>query len=135
MSDVRIELEEGRDTFRPREQLRGRLRWDLAGERVETIRLELLWHTQGKGTRDADVVETLTVENPPTRGERAFAFSLPAGPYSFSGKLFSVLWTLQAVSEPGDEVVQHGIVLSPTGTEVDLTAEADAGAAPALDRS
>ena len=131
MSDVSIELADERDTYRPRETIRGRLRWDLSGQRADTLRLELLWHTEGKGTRDADVVDTLTIEQPPVRGERAFAFTLPAGPYSFSGKLLSVLWELQAIVEPSDEVTQHALVVSPTGREVDLLAEGDENATPA----
>ena len=131
MSEVSIELADDRDTYHPRESIRGRLRWDLSGQRADTLRLELLWHTEGKGTRDADVVDTLTIDQPPARGERAFAFTLPAGPYSFSGKLLSVLWVLQVIVEPSDEVTQRALVVSPTGREVDLLAEGDENATPA----
>ncbi len=125
MSGVSIELADDRDTYRPRETIRGCMRWDLSGQRADTLRLELLWHTEGKGTRDADVVDTLTLEQPPARGERAFAFTLPAGPYSFSGKLLSVLWMLQVIVEPGDEVTQRTLVISPVDREIDLAAEDD----------
>jgi len=122
MSDVQLEIEGGRSTFQPLEELRGRVRWELGGTRADSIEVQLLWHTEGKGTRDADVVETVTIERPPPRGERAFTMQLPAGPYSCSGKLLSIVWKLQTVVEPGDEVTQADLVIAPGDAEVDLEA-------------
>lgn len=137
MSDVELEIEGGRSRFRPLEELRGRVRWELGGRRVDSIEVQLLWHTEGKGTQDADVVETVTVEQPPARGERTFTIQLPAGPYSCSGKLLSIVWKLQAVIEPGDDVTQADLVIAPGDAEVDLGACADdaggaAASSPAL---
>lgn len=137
MSEVELEIEDGRSRFRPLEELRGRVRWQLGGRRADSIEVQLLWHTEGKGTQDADVVETVTIQQPPARGERAFTIQLPAGPYSCSGKLLSIVWKLQAVIEPGDDVTQTDLVLAPGEAEVDLEAlaadaygEEIAGAAP-----
>ena len=122
MSDIQLEIEGGRSRFQPLEELRGRVRWQLGGARADSIAVQLLWHTEGKGTQDADVVETVTIEQPPPRGERAFTMQLPAGPYSCSGKLLSVVWKLQTVVEPGDEVSQTDLVIAPGDGEVNLEA-------------
>lgn len=122
MNDVWIEIEGSRHAFHPLEELRGRVRWQLDGRAADSIAVQLLWHTEGKGTRDADVVETVTIDRPPVRGERAFSMRLPAGPYSCSGKLLSIVWKLQTVVEPGDEVTQTDLVIAPGDAEVDLEA-------------
>lgn len=132
MRDVIVEIEGGRRSFRPLEELRGRVRWMLDGARVDSIAVQLLWHTQGKGTQDADVVETVTIEQPPPRGERTFSIQLPAGPYSCSGKLLSIVWKLQTVVEPGDDVTQTDLVIAPGDAEVDLAASTEAASSRGL---
>jgi len=49
---------------------------------------------------------------------REFRFRLPEGPYSFSGKLISLLWAIEVVASPGDMAGRAGIVVSPSGREV-----------------
>jgi hypothetical protein len=120
MSRVEVEIVDGHAVFRPLDELRVRVRWSLDGGSTETLAVQLLWHTEGKGTRDADIVTTETIERPAMQGEREIAFRLPAGPYSFSGQLLSVVWKLQAVLEPSGDVTQTAFVVSPAGREIDL---------------
>ena len=61
MSDIQLEIEGGRSRFQPLEELRGRVRWQLGGARADSLAVQLLWHTEGKGPQDAAVVETGTV--------------------------------------------------------------------------
>jgi hypothetical protein len=56
-------------------------------------------------------------------GEQRVSLRAPSGPYSFSGRLISLLWALEAVAEPGGEVARREIVLSPSGEEVRLDAQ------------
>jgi hypothetical protein len=116
---LQIDLESS--VHRPGEQLRGQCSWELE-QAVDAIEVRLFWHTSGKGTRDVGIVATQRFAAPGLRGSRAFAFDLPDGPYSFSGKLITLSWTVEIVALPGDEGVSADFVLSPTGTEVQLSA-------------
>jgi len=78
--------------------------------------VRLGWRTRGKGNTDQDVVATV-------KTGRDFWFRLPAdGPYSFSGKLVSLVWAVEAErgSWPRKETVRQEFILSPTGREIEL---------------
>jgi hypothetical protein len=45
---------------------------------------------------------------------------LPLAPYSFSGKLISLIWGLELVLEPSQETARFEFTLSPTGEEIML---------------
>jgi hypothetical protein len=51
-----------------------------------------------------------------------FRLRLPSGPYSFSGKLISLIWALEVVAEPGADAGRQDITLSPTGRELVIAA-------------
>ncbi len=119
MEKLSIALDEDKAAFAPRATVRGTVRWslDAAPRRLE---LSLFWYTAGKGTRDVGVIETLPFDEPGAVGWKDFSFTLPDGPYSFSGKLISLLWALELTCSPGPETVRREIVLSPTGKEIVL---------------
>jgi len=56
--------------------------------------------------------------DPQTTDQRTFRFALPEGPYSFSGKLISIIWAIELILEPGPSVERREIVMSPSGREV-----------------
>jgi len=64
------------------------------------------------------VVETVRFEPPLPEEARPFRFLAPAEPYSFSGKLISLLWALEVVALPGHESARLDLTISPTGKEV-----------------
>lgn len=78
----------------------------------------LFWYTRGKGTQDVVVVQEETFPAPGAQDERKFSFRLPAGPYSFSGRLISLLWAVEVVVQPGDESGRTEFTVSPTGDEI-----------------
>ena len=45
---------------------------------------------------------------------------MPESPYSFSGKLVSLLWALELVAEPSGDTERKDISITPTGTEISL---------------
>ena len=108
--------------FRPGEEVRGEASWSLDEDPTE-VELRLFWRTEGKGTQDVGVVETVTFEKPGGQDRRDFRVRLPAGPYSFSGTLVSLVWAREVVAEPGGAAGRTDIVLAPTGREVRLTAK------------
>ena len=128
MATLRIETNQGQTSFRPGDSLTGLAQWRL-DRYPKQVELRLFWYTEGKGDQDVEVVEALAFDQPQFDDEREFAFSLPQQPYSFSGKLISLLWALELVVDNGAEVERLDITLSPTGEEVllypDQTSQAD----------
>ena len=118
MSSLDIEIENGRTSFKPGEEIRGRAKWEF-DENPQRLELSLFWRTQGKGTQDTGVTQTITFDNPGGSDQRNFRLTAPDGPYSFSGRLISIIWALELV-EPskGKDYVRKEIVISPTGEEV-----------------
>lgn len=116
---ILVETHDGTTTFRPGDTVEGTVRWQLA-EAPESIELRLFWSTQGKGDQDVVVVETVPFENPGAQDRRIFRVRLPAGPYSFSGKLITLSWALEAVALPKEDAGNLALVVSPTGEEIRL---------------
>ena len=97
----------------------GVVRWDF-DTAPELLELRLFWYTQGKGDEDVGLVEAIPFEAPQAAAEHAFSLELPVGPYSFSGKLISIIWALELVADEGKECKRLGIVLGPQAREVVL---------------
>jgi hypothetical protein len=116
---LRIDLLEDKAAFLPGEQIKGSLQWDLESA-PEIIRLQLGWKTEGKGNEDSETLATEMISQPPLQGNQEFTFTLPEGPYSFSGKLISVIWYLKASMVPESEEHRIEIVVSPTRQEIIL---------------
>lgn len=120
MSRLHLELADSKSKYRPGEALEGVAFWELDAA-PRSIEVRLFWRTQGKGTVDVEVVQALPFSGVGARDRRPFRFELPAGPYSVSGSLVSVVWGVEVVAEPGGDASSTEITLSPTGEEVRLT--------------
>ncbi len=118
MNEIRIGTKEEQTAFRPGEPIEGAIGWNLA-EPCKQIRVRLLWHTRGKGTEDVTVASELEFEEPPLQGAQGFQFIAPLEPYSFSGKLISVVWVLEAKASKGPSAHKQ-IVIAPAGKEIIL---------------
>lgn len=117
MHRLQIELESA--AYRPGEMVQGKVTWELE-KPVDRLELRLFWHTQGKGTRDIGVVATTQIPTPKLRGSQTFSYRLPDGPWSFSGSLITLTWSVEIITVPGDEGEHVDFVLSPTGEELRL---------------
>ncbi len=108
--------------FVPGETIPGHVTWDAAaGEGADGAELHLLYYTEGKGSRDARVVDTRKWEpGAASAAGEAFEFVLPAGPYSFSGRLISLSWALELVVGSAGHAERLEIIVSPTAKEIDL---------------
>ena len=118
--ELHVRVAEERTTFLPGETVAGTVSWRLEAA-PEGLVLRLFWYTRGKGDQDMEEVDSLPIPAYEPQGRREFSFALPAGPYSFSGKLISLIWALELVAQPGDLAARQEIVVSPTGQEVLLT--------------
>lgn len=127
MTELTIELTEDRTGFTPGEEVSGTVSWttDQTGEEIE---LRLFWFTRGKGTEDAGVVEKIQFDRPLPHETRPFRFRLPAGPYSFSGRLVSLVWALELVAVTSKTVVRREIEVGPDRREVRLESVASPAA-------
>ena len=120
MEWIKIETAENR-TFLPGERVPGTVSWELA-EDPASVELRLFWYTAGKGDQDIGVVETVPFDGPGARDRRTFEVRLPWEPYSFSGTLISLIWALEAVVEPGARAERLLLIVSPSGSEILLSA-------------
>src|SRR6267143_1637815 len=118
---IRIQIAGERAAFRPGQTIEGTFSWSLPVAPTH-IALELFWTTRGKGKVDSEVVESVPIHRPAASGEQSFNLKVPNGPYSFSGKLVSLLWGLRLVILPSQEQTQVNLTISPTGQEINLVA-------------
>lgn len=121
MSWIQIQTDGGAAAFRPGQEIAGTVSWFL-DEAPESLDLRLFWYTEGKGDQDVEVIDSVPFDNPAAQDHRPFRLRLPEAPYSFSGQLISLIWCLEAVARPTDEVGRLPITVSPTGEEIVLTA-------------
>jgi hypothetical protein len=118
MSTLRIDIG-GRRGYKPGETIRGRVTWQV-DEPPQSAELRLFWYTSGKGTQDVENVDLVVFQTPQAHDDRAFSLTLPRQPYSFSGKLISLVWALEMIVEPGSNVERQELVMSASGSEVVL---------------
>jgi hypothetical protein len=119
MNTLKIATRDNRISFRPGEEVVGAAAWQL-DEAPKAVEVRLFWFTRGKGTSDVTVVQTLRFDSPKMEEARPFQLSIPAEPYSFSGKLISLIWALELVVKPGKEADRLEITVSPKGDEITL---------------
>jgi len=123
MSSLAIQTCDGRTTFSQAETIAVDVQWDLADE-PDALELRVVWNTSGKGDTDIGVEKSMPFDAPGLSGSRRFDVELPAAPYSFSGKLVSLIWALELVAKPSDESCRTEITIAPGQREVLLHREA-----------
>jgi hypothetical protein len=119
MEWMQVETRDGTTAFAPGEAVEGTASWQLE-KPAQSVELRLFWYTQGKGDQDVGVVATVPFPEPGLQDRRGFRISLPLGPYSFSGKLISLLWALEVVAEPGSRAGRLEVIISPSRREIQL---------------
>jgi hypothetical protein len=128
MSNFEIQIEENKENFRPGEEIRGIVLWNF-DKMPSPLELTLFWRTEGKGTQDIGVIDTINIETagPPkgevspkaeASGQKEFKFTAPTGPCSFSGTLISIIWGLELVTANGKDSLRKDLVISPTGQTI-----------------
>jgi hypothetical protein len=110
---------DNRTAFKPGETLTLSLLWALP-TRPASLEVRLFWFTRGKGTEDVEIIATEKVAATAPAGEASVQFTLPAAPYSFSGKLIALTWAAELVAEPGARSTRLELILGPNGQEIIL---------------
>lgn len=114
-----IQIRDHKTAFSPRETVIGEVSWQLDAP-PKSAELRLLWRTSGRGSSDVGIVESTAFENPQAAETRPFAFTLPEGPYSFSGALITLRWGLELNIDPGDQAACVDFVVAPEERAVTL---------------
>jgi hypothetical protein len=117
-NEISLTPVDNRKGRRPGEHVEFSALWALE-KKPTTVEARLFWFTRGKGTEDVGVIATQAVPSADSAGEHLFRFTLPEAPYSFSGKLISLLWAVELVAS--DDVVRCEFDLAPEGREIVLT--------------
>ncbi|HXO22144.1 MAG TPA: hypothetical protein VOA87_19675 [Thermoanaerobaculia bacterium] len=119
MTRVQVELRDGRLAYHPGDDIEGTARWQL-DRPPKSAELRLFWFTEGRGDRDLEVIETLRFDAPAADDHRDFQLHLPAGPYSFAGKLIRLRWAIEVEVEPGSRVARTDLTVAPAGEAIRL---------------
>jgi hypothetical protein len=117
MTGIHLEIAGGKTKFLPGDALEGVVSWDFATV-PQYVEVRLFWRTQGKGTEDLEVAQRARFDNPARSDRKTFRIPIPQAPYSFSGKLVSLAWGLEAVAGPGGKSERVNLTVSPTGEEI-----------------
>lgn len=112
-----LTIESDYEVYHPGNEARVTCSWDLP-EPPRALELRLVWNTAGKGDRDLKVVQTHRVESPAARDQQEFVLTLPWSPFSFSGKLISLIWALELVVLPKGDSARKVITIGPNAEEV-----------------
>ena len=107
---------DGRSAFVPGEIVEVDAEWQLA-EPAREVELRLVWSTAGIGARDLEVVGRRVI-GAGASGRGRHTLQLPESPYSFSGKLISLLWSLELIVDGGRCSTRVGLVIAPERREV-----------------
>ena len=117
---LEILLPDDRSSFEVGEVINVTAAWSLETP-AEMVELRLLWNTVGKGDRNLSVEKFWKYEQPLNSDRVTETIQLPAAPYSFSGKLVSLVWAFELIAFPGGDSIRREIVLSPDAQEILLT--------------
>jgi len=118
-NEAQIELPLNIDSFVPGSNLTGKIIWNVQTTPSEIV-LNLFWHTESKSGVQVEIVATLKSGSKGLKGDWDFSMSLPTGPYSYAGKVFSVAWALELLIEPRLVEVRKKIIVGPNALEANF---------------
>jgi hypothetical protein len=116
---AQLDVSATKTSFLPGEWIEGKAIWQLDAP-ADWLEVRLLWFTQGKGDGDISIEDTLRIEAPTQNDSRTFRFRLPHAPYSFSGKLISLIWAVEVVADGAKDAARLEFSMSPDGREIEL---------------
>lgn len=117
MNEIDLKFSYESSGFDPGSELVVDVQWNCS-EPPSSIEVRLVWSTSGKGDLDLKVVKTVRLDGLAACGTQQVQFALPWGPYSFSGKLISLIWAVEAVAFPSNDSTRLPFTLAPQGREV-----------------
>jgi hypothetical protein len=119
---ITIEFDEQRSAYCAGDSITGTVTWRDLVDATNEMDVRLIWYTKGKGDRDVAVIAHQSIPISKRSGQRRFEFVAPNGPYSFSGRLISLIWAVEVVELPSKLAELFEIVVAPDAKEVVLHA-------------
>jgi len=117
MKDLQLHLEG--DRFRAGETIIASVHWSLERPPAACL-LNLLWYTSGVGEEAVGIVERHCFDHLESQGRRRCRFTAPKHPPSFSGRLVSLQWAVEALLQPVGGVARCDVIIAPERQAVDL---------------
>ncbi|MCD4781060.1 MAG: hypothetical protein K8S27_11020 [Candidatus Omnitrophica bacterium] len=117
MNNLNLNLE--KEKFLPGEVVKGEAHWYYE-MLLKSMEVRLFWYTCGKGNEDVALIHANRIDLPPQQGCRGFSFLLPDSPYSFSGKLVSLVWAVEILVDGGKDCLRENIVVAPDREEINI---------------
>ena len=118
MNDLSLDLA-GQSAFEPGQTVPVTAKWNLKAP-LDAVELRVVWNTAGRGDVDLQIAEAVRIESPPPSDTRQITLTLPRQPYSFSGKLVSLVWALELVAMPSLASTRTKITIGPGGKAIRL---------------
>jgi len=119
MSNIQITLDEHERGYRSGERISGNVVWKHEpSKKNKPVRVNLIFYTEGRGSRDVEIVDTL--ELPIDQKSANFSFLLTGDPPSFSGALISLSWAIEAVLPSPKSSDKVDFIVSESGKPVHL---------------
>jgi len=115
---ITVSINKDPASFAPGDSIDGTVEWTELNKKTKSLEIRLIWYTVGKGDTDVGIINTLKHDSPMIDGSESFSFTAPARPYSFSGKLISLIWAVEVVEFPSRDGVKETILLSSNGEEI-----------------
>lgn len=118
MNSVKLQLHGS--TLKPGAELCGSANWETEADDA-VLHLRIGWRTSGTGTEDLEIVD---VWETPIRhtGQLEIKRELPVFPYSFSSKLITLTWFIEASIDSLSCSDVCDIIISPQESELHLYA-------------
>lgn len=116
MTSVQLTMREIGDGVLPGARIEGEVEWRSASDYTELI-VSVFWYTEGRGTEDIGVVAEERIAISGTDGGQRVVFTLPTSPWSFSGRLITLGWAVEANLEPRGPTSRVEFVMAPERTE------------------
>ena len=117
---ITINLNQTPAGYAPGESIGGTVEWTELNAKTSRVEIRLIWYTEGKGDTDFAIIETITEDSPAPTGSKKFSFVAPTRPFSFSGKLISLIWAVEVVEFPSRDGAKETLTISSDRNEIML---------------
>ncbi|GIW95378.1 MAG: hypothetical protein KatS3mg110_3419 [Pirellulaceae bacterium] len=119
-AQIVVHLENDPPHYEPGDVMVAQVEWQLPAP-PDYLQVALVWFTRGKGNTDHRVVERLRIDGPlESAGSKRLGIQLPVSPWSFSGRLISLLWAIEVTAYPSRTRTRCPFVMAPNREEIRL---------------